>query len=103
MVFPTYYSNECFPLVLLEAMEQGLPCISTNEGGISDIIEDGKNGFIVEKQNAECLANAMEILLNDKEMRLKMGNEGRKIFKTHFTLSVFEKRITAILKKDIRS
>lgn len=31
-----------FPLVLLEAMEQGIPCISTNEGGIPAIIEDGK-------------------------------------------------------------
>lgn len=100
-VFPTYYSNECFPLVLLEAMEQGLPCISTNEGGISDIIEDGKNGFIVEKQHAECLANAMEIFLNDKDMRLRMGNEGRKIFKTHFTLSVFEKRIKEILEQTL--
>lgn len=47
-IFPTYYHNECFPLVLLEAMEQGLPCISTNEGGIPGIIEEGKTGFIVE-------------------------------------------------------
>ena len=50
-VFPTFYPNECFPLVLLEAMQQGLPCISTNEGGIASIIDDGKTGFLVEKQN----------------------------------------------------
>ena len=51
-VFPTFYPNECFPLVLLEAMQQGLPCISTNEGGIASIIDDGKTGFLVEKQKA---------------------------------------------------
>lgn len=97
MVFPTYYDNECFPLVLLEAMEYGMPCISTNEGGISDIIEDGRNGIIVEKQNAECLANAIETLIKDKEMRQRMGNEGRELFESHFTLSVFERRIKEIL------
>ena len=46
-VFPTFYDKECFPLVLLEAMEQGLPCISTFEGGIANIIDEGKNGFLV--------------------------------------------------------
>ena len=42
-VFPTYYYNECFPLVILEAMEYKLPVISTNEGGIPDIVKDGEN------------------------------------------------------------
>lgn len=96
-VFPTYYDNECFPLVLLEAMEHGLPCISTNEGGISDIIENGKSGIIVKRQNAESLACAIETLINDREMRQRMGNEGRRLFETHFTLPVFEKRIKEIL------
>ena len=38
-VFPTFYHNECFPLVLLEAMMFGLPVISTSEGGIPDIVK----------------------------------------------------------------
>lgn len=102
LVFPTYYDNECFPLVLLEAMEYGLPCISTNEGGITAIIEDGKNGILVEKQNAECLANAMEALINDDAMRQSMGEEGRRLFKMHFTLPVFEKRIKDILEQALQ-
>ncbi|WP_259325232.1 glycosyltransferase family 4 protein, partial [Phocaeicola vulgatus] len=48
-VFPTYY--ETFGLVNLEAMEYKLPVISTNEGGIPDIVKDGENGLICEKQN----------------------------------------------------
>ena len=43
-VLPTYYYNECFPLVLLEAMQHGVACISTEEGGIPDTIEDSKTG-----------------------------------------------------------
>lgn len=42
--------NECFPLVILEAMEYKLPVISTNEGGIPDIVKDGENGLICENR-----------------------------------------------------
>ena len=37
-LFPTFYHNECFPLVLLEAMEHGLPCISTTEGEYQELL-----------------------------------------------------------------
>lgn len=42
--------NECFPLVILEAMEYKLPAISTNEGGIPDMVKDGENGLICENR-----------------------------------------------------
>ena len=97
-VFPTYYDNECFPLVLLEAMEQGLPCISTSEGAICDIINDGVNGLIAERKNAESLANKIETLLNDKDLRIRMGNAGKEKFQKEFTLEKFEERICDILQ-----
>ena len=56
-ILPTM--NECFPLVILEAMEYKLPVISTNEGGIPDIVKDGENGLICEKQNPSHLASKM--------------------------------------------
>ena len=55
-LFPTFYHNECFSLVLLEAMEHGLPCISTTEGGIPGIVDDGKTGFLVPKHDVAVLA-----------------------------------------------
>ena len=58
-VFPTFYLNECFPLVLLEAMAHGLPCISTDEGAITDIIDDGVTGLIGRKQDPADLADKM--------------------------------------------
>ena len=96
-VFPTYYHNECFPLVILEAMEQGLPVISTNEGGIRDEVKDGKNGFIVKPQDAIALADAIQRLLDDKDARLSMGAEGRRMFKERFIMECFENNIKGIL------
>lgn len=96
-VLPTY--EDCFPLVLLEAMEQGLPCISTSEGAISDIIDDGVNGLIAERRNAQSLADKIETLLNDKMMRINMGKEGKTKFEQKFTLDKFEIRMCEILKQ----
>lgn len=96
-VFPTFYPKECFPLVLLEAMENAIPCISTNEGAISDIIDDGKTGFVVDRQNSGQLADRIEVLLNDKKRREDMGVAGKMKFEEEFTLSKFEERMGEIL------
>ena len=92
-VFPTFYYNECFPLVLLEAMSYGLPCISTNEGAISEIIDDGKTGFIVDKDNPQMLAEKLEVLIKDAALRQEMGNAGKKKFEEGYTLEIFEHNI----------
>lgn len=89
--FPTFYNNECFPLVLLEAMEQGIPCISCNEGGISGIIDDAQTGFIIAKNQPEALAEKLEVLINNPDLCNKMGKAGRKKFEQEFTLNRFEK------------
>ena len=96
-VFPTYYSNECFPLVLLEAMQQGLPCISTNEGGISEIIIPDETGCIIKKKSPQELADKIEFLLNNPNKRIDMGNRGFERYKQLFSLKAFEQRIVSIL------
>jgi glycosyltransferase involved in cell wall biosynthesis len=96
-VFPTFYHNECFPLVILEAMQYGLPVVSTNEGGIPDIVEDGITGYIVEKQNPVELAKRMEELILNPELRETMGKAGQQKFREHYTLEHFEKRMCEIL------
>lgn len=96
-VFPTFYPNECFPLVLLEAMQHGVPCISTTEGGVPGIIDEGKTGFVVEKKNPTLLAEKMEHLLKDIPLRKEMGAAGRLKFEREFTLRKFEERMAEIL------
>jgi glycosyltransferase involved in cell wall biosynthesis len=95
--FPTYY--ECFPLVILEAMQYKLPVVSTFEGGIPDIVEDGVTGYLVPQKDANALAEKLEILIKNLELRIKMGKAGRKKYEENFTLEIFEKRLTSILKE----
>jgi len=96
-VFPTFYDNECFPLVLLEAMQHGLPIVTTSEGAICDIVEDNVNGLIAERMDSHSLAEKIEILLEEKEMRYKMGEKGHCMFKEHFIFDVFERKMFEIL------
>lgn len=100
-IFPTFYANETFGLVNIEAMMFGLPVISTNEGGIPDIVVDVETGFIVDKQNSEKLAEKIKILIDHPEMRFRMGSAGRVKYEENYTLEHFERRIISILNKII--
>ena len=74
-----------------------MACISTTEGGIPGIIDDGKTGFLVPKHDAVALADKIEMFIRDTDLLHKMGEAGREKFEREFTLEVFEKRIVEIL------
>jgi len=99
--FPTFYHNECFPLVLLEAMQHSLPTISTFEGGIKSIVDDGKTGFLVPQKDAQAIAEKLEILIKNPALRQQMGEAGRKKYEQEFTLTKFEARLKRILMEII--
>ena len=99
-VFPTFYFNECFPLVLLEAMQWRLPLVSSDEGGIPDIVKDGVNGFVCTRQDVQSLAEALEKLITDPVLRQQMGEQGYQRYQEEFTLEAFERRFVAGLKGD---
>ena len=65
--------KEGMPYVLLEAMALGLPIIATTAGGIPEIISDKENGFLVPPQNPQALAEAIEYLMNNPELRNKLS------------------------------
>lgn len=78
MAYPSYY-REGVPRILLEASASGLPIVTCDSVGCKDTVIDGVNGFLTEKQNPEQLAEALDRLLSDKELRHRMGAESRRI------------------------
>lgn len=96
-VFPTHYANECFPVVLLEAMQHRLPIVTTDEGGIADIIEQGVNGFVCPRRDASVVAQYLEQLLKDASLRKKMGEAGYQKYNNSFTIQQFEQKMKECL------
>ena len=72
------------PLTLQEAQLMEKPVIATNVGGIPELMEDGKTGFLIEKNNPEELFEKLSTLLNNLEKSKEMGNKGREFIKNNF-------------------
>jgi len=100
-VFPTYYHNECFPLVLLEAMQFALPIVTTFEGGIPDLVKDSETAILVPTRDSNSLAKELEKLLIDSSLRNIMGIKARRRYEELFTFSIFEKNLRDILQLEI--
>ena len=94
-VQPTF--EDCFPLTIVEAMQHGLPVVSTTEGAVPDMVADGVNGFVCERKDVSGLAGALERLITDASLRMRMGEVGRKRYEEEFTLERFEERFVSIL------
>lgn len=98
-IFPTFYENETFGLVNLEAMTHSIPIISTEEGGIPDVVKNCENGLICKSQDTKSLADCIERLLKDELLRKKMGEDGYKKFNQYFTIDAFESNMRNLLVK----
>lgn len=99
-VLPSKY--DCFPLVILEAMQHNLPVITAYEGGMPDMVDEGNTGFLISPyDDAEALAEKLEFLLSNPDLRKQMGVNGRTKYEKNFTLPIFEQRLLNILQEII--
>ena len=69
--------QESFGVAILEASACSKPVIVSNVGGLPEIVENGKTGIIVEKENSEQLSDALITLINNPDLRITMGKNGR--------------------------
>jgi len=91
--FPTYYNCETFGNVLVEAMACGLPVVSTQWRGIPSIVDDGETGFLVAPQDPEAVADRLELLAGDAELRWRMGRAGRSKFEREYVYPIHAHRM----------
>jgi glycosyltransferase involved in cell wall biosynthesis len=95
--FPSRYASEGHPLVLLEALSAGTPCVATAIGAIPEIVRDGEVGRLVPEGDTGALAQALESLLADPMLRTRMGDNARQHYLGEFTEQIFEERLTNIV------
>jgi glycosyltransferase involved in cell wall biosynthesis len=82
VVLPSY--REGTPRILIEAAAMEKPIVATDIAGCRGLVEDGQNGFLVPVKDVAQLADAMDKLVADPEMRVRMGSTGRQIVLDEF-------------------
>ena len=92
---------EPFGLVFLEAMSYKIPCIAANRDAMPEIIQDGKNGFLVPPGDSQALANRIIFLLKDKVYMKQLGENARDFVEKNFlwkkVVSRIEHSLTGIV------
>ncbi|HDX7867527.1 TPA: glycosyltransferase, partial [Escherichia coli] len=76
-VFCLITNWEGLPLSIIEAMRASLPVVATDVGGVSELVEHKKNGLLHSPKNIQELANILDTIINDSDLRYKLGNAGR--------------------------
>jgi colanic acid/amylovoran biosynthesis glycosyltransferase len=84
--------EEGIPVALMEAMSYGIPVISTNTGGIHELIGDG-SGIMVNEKDPEAIANAIEKLIKDASFYESIRNKGREKIEKDFNISITSEKI----------
>lgn len=85
MAFPSYY-REGVPKSLIDACAIGRPIVTTNSIGCKDVVDDGVNGFLVPVKDSGALAQKLRILIEDKELRVRMGKAAREKAEREFPI-----------------
>lgn len=93
MAFPSYYM-EGLPKSLIEANAIGRPIITSNSVGCKETLVDGYNGFLIPTKDVDALVEKLDLLLDDADLRVKMGKAGRQYAEKYFSIeSVVQKHL----------
>jgi glycosyltransferase involved in cell wall biosynthesis len=90
---------ESFGLTAIEAMKNKIPVVSTNTGGLKEVIKEGEGGYLFNYGDTDNYANKVLDLLKDKGLRKEQGILGYNRFISHFTAEVMAKKYHQLLNK----
>ena len=92
--------TECLPLVLIEAMSYGIPCLSyTSAQGANEIIDDNVNGYLIENRNEDEMIEKISILIENEKQRKRLGKKAKVKSKEYSGEVVLEKWSKLINKR----
>ncbi|REK18884.1 MAG: glycosyltransferase family 1 protein [Planctomycetota bacterium] len=94
---PTFFNCETFGLVFVEAMSVGLPVVATRWRGVPSVVDDGRTGFLAEIHDPNGVADALETLAGDAQLRMRMGAAGRDKFEREYTVPTFAEAMRHVL------
>lgn len=89
---------ESFGLVILEAMMHGIPVVATNHGGPTEIIKNNETGYLIDITSEE-LADKLIKLIEDKELRIELADNGYKDVKEKFSLAKMISELESVFDK----
>lgn len=90
---------DALPTVILEAMFMEKPVVATDVGGVPEIIDDGRSGFVVPPGDPAAMAEAVLKLLRDKALRENMGRQGKRVLLERFRAEDYLQRVTGVYGK----
>lgn len=96
-VFILPSDTEGMPLSIIEAMAHGLPCISTNVGGVPEVIMDSETGFIIETGSVDELIEKLIYLMENPDECVQMSQKARKRYELLFTKETFVKGVRGVI------
>ncbi|MBI4963119.1 MAG: glycosyltransferase family 4 protein [Desulfomonile tiedjei] len=94
---------EAMPVSIIEAMRSGLPVISTRVQGIPDTVTDRVTGILIDPGNPQQIAENVLLLKGDDELRMKMAEEGKRLFCERFEFSRGIEELRGLYKEMISS
>ncbi|PRQ03467.1 diphospho-undecaprenol 4-alpha-N-acetylgalactosaminyltransferase [Enhygromyxa salina] len=102
-IFVLSSTHEGFPISTLEAMRAGLPVVASHVGGVAEAVVSGETGALIPASNPDALADALEPLIVDAELRGRQGAAGRAAYERAFTFETQLRRSWAVYERAIRA
>jgi glycosyltransferase involved in cell wall biosynthesis len=97
-VVPSRSQDPC-PTVAIETAHFGIPVVATRRGGLPEIVQDGRTGYLVDAQAPEQLAEKLKLLITDADLRRRMAREAKSYGSEYLTRERMATEMEAVLLK----